>query len=185
MFERLVNNRMTPEVNMSDAQAGGIKGRATVDHTLVLKELVHLAKKERKGATLIFMDVTKAYDKAWLNAIMYVLHKQGLKGRVWKIIKDLKSNLKTTIQTKFGPTRQIRITDSIRQGGLLFVTLYALLMDEINKDMEGSDLGIKFPETNIRIPGLLWMDDVVLYWPKPTPRNHKNSSIKPITQAKI
>ena len=77
-------------------------------------------------------------------------------------LKDLKSNLKTTTHTKYGPTRQISITDSIRQGGILSVTLYALLMDEINKDMEGSDLGIKFPETNIRIPCLLWMGDVVL-----------------------
>ena len=162
MFERLVNNRISPEVNMSDAQAGGIKGRATVDHTLVLKELVHLAKKERKGAILVFMDVTKAYDKAWLDAIMYVLHKQGIKGKLWKIVKDLNSNLRTTIQTKYGPTRQISITDSIRQGGVLSVTLYALLMDEINKDMQGSDLGIKIPGTNTRIPCLLWMDDVVL-----------------------
>ena len=86
MFERLVNNRISPEVNMSDAQAGGIKGRATVDHTLVLKELVHLAKNKRKGAILVFMDVTKAYDKAWLDAIMYVLHKQGIKGKLWKIV---------------------------------------------------------------------------------------------------
>ena len=37
MFERLINNRINSEVNMSDAQAGGIKGRATVDHILILK----------------------------------------------------------------------------------------------------------------------------------------------------
>merc|ERR1711905_4913 len=61
MFERLVNNRITPDVNMSDAQAGGIKGRATVDHILILKELVHWAKMEKKESILVFLDVTKAY----------------------------------------------------------------------------------------------------------------------------
>ena len=162
MYERLINNRISPEVNMSDAQAGGIKGRATVDHILILKELVHIAKCERKKTILTFLDVTKAYDKAWLDAILYVLHKQGIQNRLWKIVKDLNSNLKTTIQTKYGPTRQIHIKDSIRQGGVLSVTLYALMMDEIAKDLKETVLGIKIPGSDQKIPCLLWMDDVVL-----------------------
>ena len=48
MFERLVNNRISPIVNMSDAQAGGMKGRATTDHILALKELINIAKKIMK-----------------------------------------------------------------------------------------------------------------------------------------
>ena len=48
MFERLINNRMVPRVQMTDAQAGGIKGRATVDHILILKELANIAKKKGK-----------------------------------------------------------------------------------------------------------------------------------------
>ena len=162
LFERLINNRISPEVNMSDAQAGGIKGRATVDHILILKELVHIAKSNRKGTILTYLDVTKAYDKAWLDAILYVLHKQGVTSKLWKLVKDLNTNLKTTIQTKHGPTRQINIKDSIRQGGVLSVTLYALMMDEINKDLMDTNLGIKIPGTDTRIPCLLWMDDVVL-----------------------
>ena len=162
MFERLINNRINPEVNMSDAQAEGIKGRATVDHILILKELVHIAKTDRKKTTLIYLDVTKAYDKAWLNAILYVLHKQGITNRLWKIVKELNSNLKTSIQTKHGPTRKINIKDSIRQGGVLSVTLYALMMDEIAKELNETELGIKIPNTDVRIPCLLWMDDVVL-----------------------
>ena len=162
LFERMINNRIIPNVNMTDAQAGGIKGRATVDHILILKELVHIAKCDMKKTTLTYLDVTKAYDKAWLNAILYVLHKQGINSRIWKIVKELNSNLKTTIQTKHGPTRQINIKDSIRQGGVLSVTLYALMMDEIAKDLNNTELGIKIPNTDMRIPCLLWMDDVVL-----------------------
>ena len=147
---------------MSDAQAGGIKGRATTDHILILKELVHIAKQGKKNIILTYLDVTKAYDKAWLDGILYVLHKQGITNRLWQIVKNLNSNLKTSIQTKHGPTRQINIKDSIRQGGVLSVTLYALLMDEINKDLTTSDLGIKIPGSDTKIPCLLWMDDVLL-----------------------
>ena len=161
-FERLVNNRIIPLVNMSDAQAGGIKGRATVDHILILKEMIHISKLQKQETLLTYLDVTKAYDKAWLDAIMYVLHKQGVKTPIWLVVKRLNSNLKTTIQTKHGPTRQINIKDSIRQGGVLSVILYALLMDEISKDIHAADIGINIPNTECKVPCLLWMDDVVL-----------------------
>ena len=161
-FERLVNNRIGPQVEMTDAQAGGTKGRATVDHILVLKELAHIAKKDKKQLILVYLDVTKAYDKAWLDAIMYVLQKRGIRTKLWKLVKELNTDLTTTVQTKHGPTRKIQITDSIRQGGVLSVTMYALMMDETNKALKETELGIKIPGTNTTIPCLLWMDDVVL-----------------------
>ena len=60
LFERLINNRATPRVNMSEAQAGGTKGRATVDHILVLKELINIARKNKKQAYLIYGHLPKA-----------------------------------------------------------------------------------------------------------------------------
>ena len=161
-FERLVNNRIKDEVNISDAQAGGMKGRATVDHILILKELINICKKRKTEAILVYLDVTKAYDKAWLDAIMYVLNKQGVDNKLWLLVKKLNSNLKTTVMTKYGPTRKISIKDSIRQGGVLSVILYALMMDEINKELVECEKGITIPNTETKIPSLLWMDDVVL-----------------------
>ena len=167
LFERLINNRIIPKINMTDAQAGGIKGRATVDHILIIKELAHITKKQREKLILTYMDVTKAYDKAWLDAIMYVLMNRGLTTNLWKLVRELNSNLRTTVQTKHGPTRKINITDSIRQGGVLSVTMYALMMDENNKALTETDLGVKIPSTDTKIPCLLWMDDVVLAETKP------------------
>ena len=167
MFERLVNNRVVPTIQMTDAQAGGTKGRATVDHILILKELASIAKQQKQQLILTYMDVTKAYDKAWLDAIMYVLQTRGLKTKLWKLVKELNSNLMTTVQTKYGPTRKISITDSIRQGGVLSVSMYALMMDETNKALMETDLGVKIPHTDTKVPCLLWMDDVVLAETKP------------------
>ena len=45
---------------------------------------------------------------------------------------DLK---KAKVRTKQGETRTIKIRDSVRQGGVLSVTLYATLMDEIPKEI--------------------------------------------------
>ena len=122
VFERLMNNRIKEEVTTTEAQAGGQPGSATADHIIILNSLINqMKKKKKKELYIIFLDVTKAYDKAWLNSIMYTMHKSGLRGKNWRIVKALNSDLTATIKTKYGPTRKITIKDSIRQGGVLSV----------------------------------------------------------------
>ena len=77
--------------------------------------------------------MTKAYDKAWLNAILYTTNKNGIKGQHWRLINELNSNLTAKIRTQHGLTREIKIRDSIRQGGVLSVIESANLIDEIAK----------------------------------------------------
>ena len=110
-----------------------------------------------------FLDVAKAYDKAWLDAIMYVMHKNGLKDSLWQVVKNLNKNLTAKLQTKFGLTRDMKIKDSIRQGGVLSVVQYALLIDEINKEIQKFGLGHEIEGlAEIIAFCLLWMDDVAL-----------------------
>ncbi len=162
VMERIINERAKQKVHVSDAQAGGKKGSATVDHILTLKEAIQSERNRKKPVYLVFLDVTKAYDKAWLDAIMYVMNKEGLKDNNWTIIKKMNEKLTAKINTKYGKTRKIKITDSIRQGGVLSVLQYALLMDEIAKEIAKTDLGVNIEVINKIIGCLLWMDDVVL-----------------------
>ena len=162
VYERLINERILKKLNISDAQAGGRKGSATVDHILLLKEIFKAAKREGINIDLSLLDVTKAYDKAWLTGIMHVLHKQGLQDNHWTIVKRLNENLTAKILTKFGLTRSIKIKDSIRQGGVLSTTLYGILMDEISKAINASKNGIQVIKNQLRIGSLLWVDDVAI-----------------------
>ena len=74
---------------------------------------------------------------------IYVMQKEGTDLPTWKLVKELNSNLKATLKTKHGNTKQIQIKDSIRQGGVLSVIQYALLMDEINKEIIKENIGPK------------------------------------------
>ena len=147
---------------MTEAQAGGQKSKATVDHLLRIKDTIKHLRQNKKEAYIAFLDVTKAYDKAWPDAILYVMQKEGTDLPTWKLVKELNSNLKATLKTKHGNTREIQIKDSIRQGGVLSVIQYALLMDEINKEIIKENIGPKLSCTNEPIGCLLWMDDVAL-----------------------
>ena len=162
LYERIINNRAKQLITITEAQAGGIKGKSTSDHIRTLNDLIHIGRENNKRIFITYLDVTKAYDKAWLDAIMYVLHKEGLKNKTWLTVKKLNEKLTASINTKYGPTRNIKIRDSIRQGGVLSVIMYATLMDEISKEIKKHNIGIKLPDSETKIGCLLWMDDVAL-----------------------
>ena len=167
LFERILNNRAKNKINMTDNQAGGQKGKATTDHLAILNEVIKEIRNQGKPAYMVFLDVTKAYDKAWLDAIMYVMHKEGLKGPEWDLVKKMNENLSAQLSTRHGNTREIRIKDSIRQGGVLSVLQYALLIDEINKEITKKNLGTYIGSLEEKIGCLLWMDDVLLISSEP------------------
>ncbi len=106
-----------------------------MDYILILKELIIYVKNAKKDIYIAFVNVTKAYYKAWLDAIMYVIYKERLNDRHWIIAKNLNKNLTAKVVTKYVRTRKISIKDSIRQGGVLSVLEYGLLMDETSKEI--------------------------------------------------
>ena len=156
-YERIINERIKGKMKASDHQGGGKKGANTADHILILKEL----QKVEKTTYITFLDVTKAYDKAWADALLYVINKRGVKNKLWLTVKNLNENLIARVRTKHGTTRDIRIKDSIRQGGVLSVTMYATMMDEIAEEIQNQNLGVKLDEET-KVGCLLWMDDVAL-----------------------
>ena len=46
------------------------------------------------------------------------------------MIRKLIEDLKAQVETKYGATREIIMKDNIRQGGVLSVAMYAVLVDE-------------------------------------------------------
>ena len=48
VYERIINNRALKHINITDAQAGGKEGRSTIDHLIILKEIINTPKRKRK-----------------------------------------------------------------------------------------------------------------------------------------
>ena len=72
VYERIIDNRTRPQIKISEAQAGGREGRSTTDHLTILKGSIATQKKRKQPLYMVYLDVTKAYDKAWLDALLYV-----------------------------------------------------------------------------------------------------------------
>ena len=85
---------------------------------------------------------------------------KGLKGKVWRILKNLSTNLTAVIKTRFGLTREILMEIGGRQGSRLTGRLFAKMMDLLAEEFEGTEEGFKFM-SDFKIAILLWVDDVV------------------------
>ena len=162
LFERIINNRIQTQITMTPNQGGGQKGKITVDYILRIQNIINNARKSKQTIHITFLDVTKAYDKAWNKAIMYTLDKSGIKRDEWTIAKKLNENITARIRKNNGQTRRIQIKDSIRQGRVLAVVEYANMMDEISKELINSNIQPIKTGNEETMGCFLWMDDVVL-----------------------
>ena len=91
-----------------------------------------------------FIDLEKAFDKVWSSAIFYLLWKRGIRGKLWRIMHKLNNNQETRVMTKFGLIDTIVIKDSIRQGRPLSGLEFGLLIDELNVELQTTELGVQY-----------------------------------------
>ena len=109
MFERILNNRIKWVIKFTEAQAGGRAKYSTVDQLYISKSLI------TKKLYIAYLDLEKAYNRAWKQIIFHTLWRNGVKGKIWRVVKKINEGLSTRIRTRYGKTRSVDIPESIRQ----------------------------------------------------------------------
>jgi hypothetical protein len=100
---------------------------------------------------VIFIDLEKAYDKVLRNVMWWALQKHKVSSKYITLIKDMYDNVVTSVRTSDGDTNDFPINIALYQGLALSPYLFALVMDEVIRDIQG---GITWC--------MLFADDVVL-----------------------
>ena len=160
VFERLILNRIAHKIPFTEAQAGARKGRSTTDQVFILKSAIRSRTARKQPTYIAFLDLHKAYDKVWRSAILENLWIAGIRGKSWRIMKSLNENIKVKIATRYGHTREVNMTEGIRQGGVLSGAEFAFLIDRLECHLQEAGLGIIHGHDLITT--LLLMDDIIL-----------------------
>ena len=160
--EEIINNRLLKIMNFTQFQAGGRKGCSTADHLLIVRGMISYALHTKKRIILTFYDVEKAYDRADIQDMSYLAWEDGVRGKLWRLMRVMNENLTATIKTKNGPTRKIVRESGGKQGGKIIVTLFSRLMDSLSKEMSED------PKVGVNIEGkelndLLYVDDALTF----------------------
>lgn len=161
LFERVLDHRVKEILEYTEMQVGGRQDYGPCDQIFILNSIINQAVFDKKKLYIAFIDITKAYDKTWANGAMYNLWNQGVKGKLWRLMRQLNKDNSAQIRTKFGLTEPIKLDGNLGQGSVLSVCQFSNLIDQLAKDLATARLGAQYG--NIVIPSLLLMDDIAVF----------------------
>ena len=135
IVDTLIDNRIARVVPFTEAQGGGKKGSMTCDHLFILRAIFSISQKQKRPTFITFFDVKKAYDNVDNMDMLNIMWQKGLKGKTWRILKNLNQDLKANIKTRYGPTRIVEMEIGGKQGSRLTGRMFSKLMDTLAEDI--------------------------------------------------
>jgi hypothetical protein len=151
LWERIIKHCLRGVTNVIENQFGFMSGRSTMEAIFLIRQLVDRCREQKKDLHMIFIDLEKVYDKVPRNVMWWALQKHKVSTKYITLIKDMYHNVVTSVRTSDGDTNVFPINIGLHQGSALSTYLFALVMDEVTRDIEG---GIPWC--------MLFADDVVL-----------------------
>ena len=74
---------------LHEGQAGFRVKRGFVDNIFTLNEIVQGRLREGKDTYAFFLDVQKAYDTVWRNALWFKLWEFGVREKMWRVCRRM------------------------------------------------------------------------------------------------
>ena len=151
VIERIFERRLRKVVKLDEMQMGFMPGRGTTKVIFIMRHL--LAKYEMAGRDLymVFVDLEKAFDRVPREMIWWLLRRKGVLEREKKAITEMYTNIETSIKVEYTRSESFDVKVGVHQGSILSPLLFALVMDEVTKDIRE---GV--------VKEMLYADDIVL-----------------------
>jgi hypothetical protein len=151
LWERVIEHRLRGTTRISMNQFGFMPGRSTIEAIFLIRQVMERFREQKKDLHMVFIDLEKAYDKIPRNVMWWALDKHKVPTKYVTLIKDMYHNAVTSVRTNDGNTDYFPIKIGLHQGSALSPYLFALVMDEVTRNIQGD------------VPWcMLFADDVVL-----------------------
>ena len=142
-----------------EEQGGFRPERGTDDQLFVLTEILR-SRGSRRTTYTAFIDVKKAYDTVWRNGLWKRLWDEGIRGKMWRVVKGMYGVVQSAVLVGDEQTEWFDLSTGVRQGCVMSPILFSLFINglarEINEKGKGVDIGGR------RVRLLMYADDIVL-----------------------
>ena len=102
----------------------------------LIRQLIERYREQKKDLHMVFIDLEKEYDKVPRNVMWWALEKHEVPTKYITLIKDMYKNTMTFVRTCGGDTTDFPINIGLHQGLALSPYLFALVMDEVTRDIQ-------------------------------------------------
>ena len=155
-------NKWCDENNViSDCQFGFRKGCSTTDGSFVLHNLIQKTLNNRGLLYCAFVDLKKVFDSIYKDALWYKLLNLGIKGRTFRIIRDMYAKVKSRVKSASTMSDFFEYAVGLRQGEVFSPLLFSLFVEDLELYLQDrATCGLSMEEINIIL--LLFADDMVI-----------------------
>lgn len=166
IFTGVLNRRISDWVDInnvvSDAQFGFRKGRSTVDAIFVLNAIIQHVLSQNGRLACAFIDFKKAFDSIYRNGLWFKLHKNGVDGKMLRVIRDLYSKVKLRIKGCKSFSDYFECSIGLKQGEVLSPVLFSMFLEDLELFMlDDINRGLSLDELSLIL--MLFADDMVIF----------------------
>ena len=164
LYTSILNGRLmflleTHEV-ISDLQNGFRPHRSCQDHILTLHNIVLNRKLKGNDTYACFVDFKKAFDSINRDLLWRKLSLYGIRGLFLDTLKSMYQDFECSVEVYKEYTPWFNVNSGVKQGCLLSPTLFSLFVNDLLKDYEACELGVRCDDFSV--PDLAYADDIVL-----------------------
>ena len=163
VFTRVLSNRLVSfaerkRFGIVEEQGGFRPNRGTEDQIFILTEVLR-ARTARTTYTA-FIDVKKAYDTVWRDGLWKRLWEEGVRGKMWRMIKAMYRTVQSSVLVDGEQTEMFELNTGLRQGCVLSPVLFSFFINGLAREIKEKTQGVRVGDRQVRL--LLYADDIVL-----------------------
>lgn len=160
LFTSIINSRLECFCNnndtISDAQFGFCKGRSTID---AMFSLLSIVENFLSNNVCCFVDLRKCFDSIYRNALWLKLFRQGIQGKMLRVIKSIYEKVKSCVRSRNNFSDFFEYSVGLRQGEVISPILVSLFLEDLELFLkEKVDSGLLIEDRVLIL--LLFADDM-------------------------
>ena len=140
VMERIVHSRLYDycvENNLlTDKNSGFKRGDSTVNQLTHLTNKITEALDKRKDVCLVFLDITKAFDKVWHKGLLFKLRQLSLSNVILKWFSSYLLNRRQQVIIDGVSSSELFITAGVPQGSILGPLLFLIYINDLVEDLK-------------------------------------------------
>ena len=157
-FTRFLAKRLASACQLSPRRRGFIPAPGCSENVYVLSNLLTQAKRAKKDLSVVFIDMSKAFDSIPHKALVAALRRFGIDERLVDLVLELYREGKTSFPWEESSTRDISMKIGVKQGDPLSPLLFNLALDPFLQKVDSLNVGYRLSNGE-RISALAFADD--------------------------
>ena len=151
IFERIifkhVYNHFWENSLISRWQSGFLPGFSTVTQLLEMYHQFYNAINEGKDVRIVYLDISKAFDRVWHKGLLFKLNKFGIGGKLLKWFSDYLSNRYQRVIINGQCSDWLKVTAGVPQGSVLDPLLFLVFINDITSVVKYCDIRLFADDT--------------------------------------